>query len=148
MALCHYEPNYDSHIFCAVLQNRSPVGDSFNRPYIIRNKGYFVDCIYMVLIYVMKKILIIIKIWFLNHVKKIWELNREAKLGLLLLVPPIIASINYLERDFSHYTEVDVFHLQPGIMKISLDSALNMEPIFYGLLALAGASLIKGNLGK
>jgi hypothetical protein len=50
MALCHYETNYDSHIFCAVLQNQSPVGDSFNRPYIIRNKGYFVDCIYMVLI--------------------------------------------------------------------------------------------------
>ena len=79
----------------------------------------------------MKKILIIIKIWFLNHVKKIWKLNWETKLGLLLLVPPIIASINYLERGFSHYTEVDVFHLQPSIMKISLDSALNMEPIFY-----------------
>lgn len=92
----------------------------------------------------MKKTITVIKNWLANLIKGIWRLNWEAKLGLLLLTPPIIASINkYLERGFSHCIEVEVFHLSGNIMKIYIDSDLSTEPIFYGLLALAGVFLIR-----
>lgn len=91
----------------------------------------------------MKKTFTVIKNWFVNLIKGIWGLNWRTKLGLLLLVAPIIASIKYFERGFSHCIEVGVYHLQQDIMRIYIDSDLSMEPIFYGLLALAGVFLIR-----
>ncbi len=94
----------------------------------------------------MKKILVNIKKWFVNLLKGLWNLNWEAKLGLLLLVPPTLAAIRYIERGILYSSEISILEYPiNSLQKVSIESGIGMEPIFYGLLALAGAYLIKGS---
>lgn len=73
-----------------------------------------------------------IKNWIVNLAKNLWNLNKEAKIGLLFLVPSFIGIIQFLGYgDFDHYNEI------PPI-----------TPVYYGLMAIAGAYLIKGNLNN
>ena len=94
---------------------------------------------------VMKKIFTEIKTWFMNLCKGLWNLNWEAKLGLILLIPPIIAAIHYLEGGFSTVASLRIYHNNIADI-VDADTFFSAEPVFYGLLALAGAYLIKGNL--
>lgn len=57
--------------------------------------------------------------------KKFWHLNWEAKIGILLLIPSIIAYIVGIFESIDHYGKE--------------------MPAFWGLMAIAGALLINGN---
>lgn len=97
----------------------------------------------------MKKILANVMKWFVNLLKGLWNLNWEAKLGLILLVPPTLAAIRYVQSSllYSSETEIKIFKFPIDFLEreISIDSCFSMEPVFFGLLAIAGAYLIKGS---
>lgn len=66
------------------------------------------------------------KNWMINFVKKLWNLNWEAKFGVLLVMPAVIFMFNGSQ----FYRDIPTL------------------PLSYGLMAIAGAYLIKGNLNK
>lgn len=82
------------------------------------------------------------KNWFINLAKDYWHLNWEAKIGILFLIPPILGIIKFLlifidDFDSSRYNIHDYgYAATPAI------------PLYLGLMAIAGAYLIKGNLKK
>ena len=80
-----------------------------------------------------------IKTWIANLAKNYWNLNWEAKIGIIFLIPPIIGVVEFLSVyisyfDFDYFS--DEFAATPTI------------PLYLGLMAIAGAYLIKGNLKK
>lgn len=100
---------------------------------------------------VMKKI----KTWIVNWAKNLWHLNWEAKLGILFLIPPIIGVIQFIFY-FISYLNFEDF---PDIWICIYDyskwehssygyAATPAIPLYLGLMAIAGAYLIKGNLKK
>lgn len=80
-----------------------------------------------------------IKTWIVNLSKNYWSLNWETKIGIIFLIPPIIGVVEFLSVyisyfDFDYFS--DEFAATPAI------------PLYLGLMAIAGAYLIKGNLKK
>lgn len=95
------------------------------------------------------------KNWFINLVKDYWHLNWEAKIGILFLIPPILGVINFLLvlikydcfEDFPEvWTCIDGSNYDYG--RAFGYAATPAIPLYLGLMAIAGAYLIKGNLKK
>ena len=95
------------------------------------------------------------KNWFINLAKDYWHLNWEAKIGILFLIPPILGVINFLlifidVLDFEDFPEVwtcidDYSKWEHSSYGYAATPAI---PLYLGLMAIAGAYLIKGNLKK
>lgn len=89
-----------------------------------------------------KNIFVRIKNGFVNLVKNIWQLGLDTIIGILLLIPSLVFLVRFL--DYGYYST---------LREIWISSAYGAECIkavllFYGLLALAGAYLIKGSFNK
>lgn len=94
--------------------------------------------------YNMKKL----KNFIVSSAKNLWGLNWEAKIGILFLIPPIIGVIMFCielfnaEFDFEYFPEA-----WNGIENLHAPYACTPAiPLYLGLMAIAGAYLIKGNL--
>lgn len=97
-------------------------------------------------------ILIRLKNWVVNLAKGYWRLNWEAKIGILFLIPSIIVAIivivyllfiSFGSNDFyfDYFPDICI-----GVMNfVFYDNNSNM---YLGMMAIAGAYLIKGNLKK
>lgn len=81
-------------------------------------------------------------------------LNFEAKIGILFLIPPIIGVIYFILNLFNADLGFEVF---PDSWNCIYDYRLGDSmayaatpaiPIYLGLMAIAGAYLIKGNIKK
>lgn len=96
------------------------------------------------------------KNWVVKLVKKYRDLNLEAKVGVLFLIPPIIGAILFILNllvtgfVFSSFPngwniiyENDYYHSNHAIYAVT-----PAIPIYLGLMAVAGAYLIKGNMKK
>lgn len=77
-------------------------------------------------------------------IKDFRALNCEAKIGILFLIPPIIGVIFFILNLFDADVGFDAF---PDSWNYSYDAS-PVIPIYLGLMAIAGAYLIKGNLKK
>ena len=97
-----------------------------------------------------------IKTWIVNQAKNYWSLNWEAKIGILFLIPPIIGVIMFICNllysgfDFSYFPEAwncisDYNSWEHRAYGYAATPAI---PLYLGLMAIAGAYLIKGNLKK
>lgn len=82
-----------------------------------------------------KNIFVRIKDWFVSLHKGFWRLSLDAKIGIIFLIPPIIGLIKYLE-----------YCLLYGEQWFFKDNTENL--LYYGLMAIAGACLIKGKFGN
>ena len=87
-------------------------------------------------------------------VKDFRALNFEAKIGILFLIPPIIGVIYFILNLFNADLGFEVF---PDSWNCIYDYRLGASmayaatpaiPIYLGLMAIAGAYLIKGNIKK
>ena len=92
-----------------------------------------------------------IKNWFVSLAKGFWHLNWEAKIGILLLIPPIIGVFFFiLELGFESFP--DSWNCIHGYAyaygRAYGYAATPAIPLYLGLMAIAGAYLIKGNLPK
>lgn len=121
----------------------------------------------------MKKVLIRLKDWLFRTVKGFWSLNWEAKIGILFLIPPIVGVIifmlNLIDAQIGFESFPESWNCITGSDYGSdFDSgawgdncaygyaygwaygyaATPAIPIYLGLMAIAGAYLIKGNLKK
>jgi len=113
------------------------------------------------------------KNWIVNLVKNYWNLNWEAKIGILFLIPPIIGAIYFILNLLGADIGFDYF---PQSWNCIYDSDYNYGndfaatgenwaygyaygwaygyaatpaiPLYLGLMAIAGAYLIKGNLNN
>ncbi|QFQ13688.1 hypothetical protein C7Y71_003135 [Pseudoprevotella muciniphila] len=83
--------------------------------------------------------------------KDLYHLNWEAKIGILFLIPPIYGVICFIFNEMNvdpslfWYGDIDtvvVYEYYSAVYKSS-----NM-PLYLGLMAIAGAYLIKGNLKR
>lgn len=81
-----------------------------------------------------KSIFVRIKDWFVSLLKGFWRLSLDVKIGIVLLIPPLIGVIQYV---------IDVSIVTNGEYGWGLKTVL-----YYGIMAFVGAYLIKGNLGK
>lgn len=81
-----------------------------------------------------KSIFVRIKDWFVSLFKGFWRLSLDVKIGIVLLIPPLIGVIQYV---------IDVSIVTNGEYGWGLKTVL-----YYGIMAFVGAYLIKGNLGK
>ena len=80
---------------------------------------------------IISKIIVHIKNWIVNILKGYWHLNWEARIGILFLIPPIFGAFAFIfNHNYFRYADT------PAI------------PLYLGLMAIAGAYLIKGNLKK
>ena len=68
------------------------------------------------------------------------SLNFEAKLGLILLTPPLFGIIIFFSL-----TTFDFYYYNWGTSGSTIASN---TPLYLGLMALAGSYLIKGNINK
>ena len=89
-----------------------------------------------------------------NWIKDFRSLNCEAKIGVLFLVPPIVGVIFFILNLFDADLGFEGF---PDSWNCIYDyhigesmsyAATPAIPIYLGLMAIAGAYLIKGNLRK
>ena len=89
-----------------------------------------------------------------NLVKNFKALNVEANLGVLFLIPPIIGVLFFILNLFNADLGFDAF---PDSWNCIYDyrigegfayAATPAIPLYLGLMAIAGAYLIKGNLKK
>ncbi len=91
-------------------------------------------------------------------IKDFRALNCEAKIGLLFLIPPIIGVLffvlNILGADLNFYSILESW-ICMNDYEYDLSSSSSVVysstpsiPIYFGLMAIAGAYLIKGNLKK
>ena len=87
-------------------------------------------------------------------IKDFMALNCEAKIGVVFLIPPIIGVLffvlNILGADLNFYSILESWIC---MNEYNLSSSLSVVysstpsiPIYFGLMAIAGAYLIKGNL--
>ena len=103
--------------------------------------------------------------WLVNLTKDYWHLNWEAKIGILFLIPPILGVIIFI----LNFMDADIgFESFPESWNCIYPSAWGSDsygdfygygwaygyaatpaiPLYLGLMAIAGAYLIKGNLKK
>lgn len=95
-----------------------------------------------------------IKNKFETWIKSLKALNGEAKIGILFLIPPIIGVIYFILNLFDADLGFEVFpdswnciydyHLGDSMAY----AATPAIPIYLGLMAIAGAYLVKGNIKK
>lgn len=71
---------------------------------------------------------------------RFWNLNAEAKLGILFLIPPILSVFMFILK-FLFDVRCEFFYPPVG-----LEEAATGICLYPGLMAIAGAYLIKGNL--
>ncbi len=109
----------------------------------------------------MKQVLARIREWLFRLAKDYWSQNWEAKIGILFLIPPIIGVLIFF---LNFFTDAQIgFESFPDswncISNYGYDwfdngaygwgyAATPAIPIYLGLMAIAGAYLIKGNLNK
>lgn len=100
-----------------------------------------------------KNIFVRIKDWFIKLLKAFWRLSLDAKIGLFLLLSPIAFLLHYFFTP--DLIDVDVqrwFYLhgkvEAPIYALSEALCKGMVALFNGLMAIAGAYLIKGNFKK
>lgn len=97
-----------------------------------------------------------IKTWIANLAKNYWNLNWEAKIGIIFLIPPIIGVIMFIFHlfdagfNFEYFPEAwnCVTHYSSREFSENGYAATPAIPLYLGLMAIAGAYLIKGNLKK
>lgn len=101
-----------------------------------------------------KNIFIRIKDWFVKLLKAFWRLSLDAKIGLFLLLSPILFLLHYYFNT-SDLIDVNVrgwfaLYGEEEAPIIALCEALckGMIALFNGLMAIAGAYLIKGSFKK
>lgn len=82
-----------------------------------------------------------LKNWIVDSAKNLWGLNWEAKIGILLLIAPIVCAFIFIFELFDSRFNFRFFNY-------GWDD--NITPVlqYWGLIAIAGAYLIKGNLKK
>lgn len=85
---------------------------------------------------------ILIKNWIACLVRNFWRLNWDAKIGIILLIPPLLGVLVFVLNMFG--AEIDYYYRGYDSDKRPASSI----PIYLGLLAIAGAYLIKGNLRR
>lgn len=101
-------------------------------------------------------ILVRIKNWIVNILKGYWHLNWEARIGILFLIPPIFGAFAFI---FNLFFDADIgFEDFPESWNCIYGydrygdgygyAATPAIPLYLGLMAIAGAYLIKGNLRK
>lgn len=96
-------------------------------------------------------ILVRLKDWIVNLAKDYWQLNWEAKIGILFLIPPIfIAIIFILFLLFMGFDSTYIFFkiVPKGLFKWTIGSNHIARPLYVGMMAIAGAYFIKGNLKR
>lgn len=76
-------------------------------------------------------------------IKDFWHLNWEAKIGLVFLIPPIWGVFVFIFTQIGEEICWDDFYHYGNYT-----NATSAKPIYMGLMAIAGAYLIKGNLKK
>ncbi len=91
-------------------------------------------------------------------IKDFRALNCEAKIGVVFLIPPIIGVIffvlNILGADLNFYSIIESWNCMNdyerflGSSSSVVYSSTPAIPIYLGLMAIAGAYLVKGNLKK
>ncbi len=97
-----------------------------------------------------------LKNWFIKLAKGFWHLNWEAKIGIIFLIPPILGAIFFILNLFGAGIGFDGFPeswncisgydwYEYGAYGYAATPAI---PLYLGLMAIAGAYLIKGNLKK
>lgn len=97
-----------------------------------------------------------LKNWIVSSANNLWGLNWEAKIGILFLIPPIIGVIMFIIElfdasfNFEYFPESwncisDHSSRKHGSYGLAATPAI---PLYLGLMAIAGAYLIKGNLKK
>jgi len=105
-----------------------------------------------------------IKNWLFNLAKRFWQLNWEAKIGILFLIPPIIGVIffilNLMDAHLGFESFPESWNCISGYDSDSGSwgegsygwaygyAATPAIPLYMGLMAIAGAYLLKGNLPK
>lgn len=97
-----------------------------------------------------------IKTWIVNQAKNYWSLNWEAKIGILFLIPPIIGVMMFICNLFDSGFDFRYFPKAWNCISNYSDwehsaygyAATPAIPLYLGLMAIAGAYLIKGNLKK
>ena len=91
-----------------------------------------------------------LKKWIVNFWKGVASLNWELILGVVLIAPSIFYGFKICEHSFgSSQFEMNVFDLGQVQRTIGdVPDEFSAVPIYLGLLAIAGAYLIKGNLRK
>ena len=104
-----------------------------------------------------KNIFVRLKDWIIGIFKGFWALNLEAKIGILFLIPPIIGvCVFFLDAldaniGFRSFPESWNCITSYSYGHHNVDAgyaATPAMPIYLGLMAIAGAYLIKGNLKK
>ena len=108
----------------------------------------------------MKRKMIKIKNWIVNLAKEYWHLNWEAKIGILFLIPPIIGVIIFILNLISADIGFETFPANWNCINDSDYGSFTGDnwaygyaatpaiPLYLGLMAIAGAYLIKDNLKK
>ncbi len=77
---------------------------------------------------------------FVTPFRKFGELNFEAKIGVVLLIPPLSSVLIF----FAMSDMDECFYYDYGSDSIVASNT----PLYLGLMAIAGAYLIKGNINK
>ena len=101
---------------------------------------------------------------FVSLAKDFWRLNWEAKIGILFLIPPIIGVLLFIPNLMAAGFSIEEFPDKWNCIYSSdygynsdIDAAYGWAygyaatpavPLYLGLMAIAGAYLIKGNLQK
>lgn len=97
----------------------------------------------------MKKFFVGMRRMFWNFLVVIWNLNWEAKIGITLIVPSFIYGFMLCDHSFWS-TDLSTARLwdfgDHQIIYGDIPNTVTSVPIFLGLLAIAGAYLLKGNL--
>lgn len=103
-----------------------------------------------------ENIFVRLKNWFINLAKDFWHLNWEAKIGILFLIPPILGVIIFIQNLMDAQIGFESFPeswncisghdwYDSGAYGYAATPAI---PLYMGLMAIAGAYLLKGNLPK